>query len=192
MLQKQTNLGNLSRGPSNIHPYRDSAMKPKRPNFAPEGGASMLGFLSSILVRIIAGVVTALILAMINRQFNKAIQCSCIAAVAERRDAKHPRAGTGVEYCCQPGSYSLEASGQGSCWPCPDYGRSSGGFSRLARIAASHVVRYHPGRFELDATQPTPHLERTLSAWSCARGRRRDCHCSRLLRLGQWSSVATL
>ncbi len=42
----------------------------------------MLGFLSSILVRIIAGVVTALILAMINRQFNKAIQCSCMAAVS--------------------------------------------------------------------------------------------------------------
>jgi hypothetical protein len=82
MPQKLANFENSSHGPSNIRPYRDSAMKPQRPNSAPKGDATMLGFLSSILVRIIAGVVTALILAMINRQFNKAIQCSCMAAVS--------------------------------------------------------------------------------------------------------------
>ena len=77
-------------------------------------------------------------------------------------------------------------------WPRANSRRRGGGSGRLARVAAQALVGHHPGRFELDAAQPAPHLGRSLPARSRSGGCRRDCHCCRLLRLSQWSSIASL
>jgi hypothetical protein len=126
------------------------------------------------------------------RQRRRAASARFLMHLCRRRDAECGRAGARVECCRQPGRHALEAGRQDSCGSGPHSRRSRRGNGGLARTVAPALVRHHPRRFELDAAQPPPHLERTLSAWSCARGCRRDCHRCRLLRLGEWPVAASL